>query len=192
VGRSGPSLSCVSTTGTGRSACCAGGVFLGTKHAVRAMRAGDRHGSVINTASVAGLSGGAGPLAYSAAKAAVINFTKAVSIELAEYRIRANAICPGGIATPLLAMGRSQAEVEDSLATAQPWPEAGRGEDIAGTALWLASDDARFVTGAAIVVDGGMTAAGPNFIARQASPFAGMVGVSRGNTGEEPFTIHQT
>ena len=166
------------------------GVFLGTKHATRAMQAGGSEGSIINTASVAGLSGGAGPLAYSAAKAAVINFTRAVSIELAAHRIRANAICPGGIATPLLSMGRSQDEMEASLSSAQPWPEAGKGEHIAALALFLASDEARFITGAAIIADGGMTAAGPNFIGRQAEGFDGIVGISRGNTGEDPFTIH--
>jgi NAD(P)-dependent dehydrogenase (short-subunit alcohol dehydrogenase family) len=168
------------------------GVFLGTKHAARAMQAAGLEGSIINTASVAGLSGGAGPLAYSAAKGAVINFTKAVSVELAPTHIRVNAICPGGIATPLVAMGRSMDEIEASLATIQPWPEAGQGAHIAGAALFLATDDSRFVTGAALVVDGGMTAAGPNFIGQMSSPLAGMVGVSRGNTGEEPFTIHST
>jgi len=168
------------------------GVFLGVKHAARAMQAAGRGGSIINTASVAGLSGGAGPLAYSSAKAAVVNMTRAVSLELAPYRIRVNAICPGAIVTPLLAMGRSLEDLARDVKDAQPWPEPGRGEHIAGAALWLAGEDSAFVTGAAIVVDGGMTASGPNVTARQgeASPLAGLVGVSRGNTGEEPFTIH--
>jgi NAD(P)-dependent dehydrogenase (short-subunit alcohol dehydrogenase family) len=168
------------------------GVFLGTKHAGRAMKEAGRGGSIINTASVAGLSGGAGPIAYSSAKAAVINFTRAASAELAAWMIRINAICPGAIATPLLAMGRSTDELQASLGNAQPWPGFGRADDIAHTALFLASDEARFVTGAAIVVDGGMTANGPNFIGRASSPLAGLVGVSRGNIGEEPFTIHPT
>jgi NAD(P)-dependent dehydrogenase (short-subunit alcohol dehydrogenase family) len=170
------------------------GVFLGIKHGARAMKASGHGGAIINTASVAGLSGGAGPLAYSAAKAAVINLTRAAAVQLAADRIRVNAICPGAIVTPLLAMGRTNEELEASLVGAQPWPETGQGEHIAGAALFLASDDARFVTGEALVVDGGMTAAGPNFTGRmreQGSPLAGLVGVSRGNTGQEPIVIRE-
>lgn len=168
------------------------GVFLGIKHGARAMQAGGQGGSIIDTASVAGLSGGAGPLAYSSAKAAVINLTRAAATELGAHRIRVNAICPGAIATPLLAMGGDVEALAANLTSMQPWPEAGRGEDIAGTALFLAGDDSRFVTGAALVVDGGMTAAGPGLAARRGaeSPLAGLVGVSRGSTGEERFTIH--
>lgn len=170
------------------------GVFLGVKHGARAMKAAGNGGSIINTASVAGLSGGAGPLAYSAAKAAVVNFTKAVSIELAADLIRVNAICPGAIATPLLALGGDVDELAESLTAVQPLPVAGRGEDIAATALFLASDDSAFVTGASLVVDGGLTAAGPGLFDRvgRESPLAGLTGVSRGSTGEEPFTVHDS
>jgi NAD(P)-dependent dehydrogenase (short-subunit alcohol dehydrogenase family) len=83
------------------------GVFLGVKHAARVMRAQGRGGSIINTASIAGLSGDAGPLAYSAGKAAVINLSMGAAVELAPDRIRVNAICPGFIATPLAALGGS-------------------------------------------------------------------------------------
>lgn len=167
------------------------GVFLGVKHGARAMKAAGNGGSIINTASVAGLSGGAGPLAYSAAKAAVVNFTKAVSIELAADLIRVNAICPGAIATPLLALGGDVDELAKTLTAVQPLPVAGRGEDIAATALFLASDDSAFVTGASLVVDGGLTAAGPGLHNRagRENPLAGLTGVSRGSTGEEPFTV---
>lgn len=80
------------------------GVFLGTKHAARAMQ--DRGGgSIINTSSVAGIDGGRGPQAYTAAKHAVVGLTKATALELAEHRIRVNAVCPGGINTPLLDFG---------------------------------------------------------------------------------------
>src|SRR4029453_2558198 len=75
------------------------GVFLGIKHGGLAMKATGLGGSIINTASVAGLSGGAGPAAYSAAKAAVINLTRVAAIELAPDAIRVNAICPGGLST---------------------------------------------------------------------------------------------
>src|SRR5688500_14902282 len=82
------------------------GPFLGIKHAARVMIEQGGGGSIINTASVAGLSGGSGPQAYSAAKAALVNLTMSTAVELAKHMIRVNAICPGGIATPLLSMGR--------------------------------------------------------------------------------------
>ena len=84
------------------------GVFLGMKHGARVMKAQGGGGCIINTASIAGLSGGDGPQAYSAAKAAVINLTRAVAVELAPQRIRVNAICPGGILTPLLHRGNPE------------------------------------------------------------------------------------
>jgi NAD(P)-dependent dehydrogenase (short-subunit alcohol dehydrogenase family) len=167
------------------------GVFLGIKHGARAMKATALGGSIINTASVAGLSGGAGPAAYSAAKAAVINLTRAAALELAEHRIRVNAICPGGILTPLLHRGNPE-QVKRRLESLQPWPEAGTGEHIAGAALFLASDDAMFVTGEALVVDGGLTAMGPALPRRMrpepddALAQFQFVGVDKGTTGEPP------
>lgn len=164
------------------------GVFLGVKHAARAMIAAGTHGSIINTASVAGLSGGAGPMAYSAAKAAVINLTRAASRELAAQRIRVNAICPGGILTPLLHRGNEGAMAE-ALCKLQPWPEHGTGQDIANAALFLASDEARFITGEALVVDGGLEAAGPSaqkpIGPSDGSMFAGLTGFDMGSTGRE-------
>jgi NAD(P)-dependent dehydrogenase (short-subunit alcohol dehydrogenase family) len=161
------------------------GVFLGMKHGARAMQAQGEGGSIVSTASVAGLSGGDGPQAYSAAKAAVINLTRAVAIELAPDRIRVNAICPGGINTPLLHRGSPEAMAQ-ILDRAQPWPEHGKPEDIAGAALYLASDDARFVTGAALVVDGGLMAVGGNAMRGSIGGAAAVrvVGVDRGSTGE--------
>ena len=167
------------------------GVFLGIKHGARAMKAQGQGGSIINTASVAGLSGGAGPVAYSAAKAAVINLSRSTAVQLAKDRIRVNAICPGGIVTPLVHRGDSEG-ARERMQSLQPWPEAGEGEDIAGAALFLASDDSRFVTGEALVVDGGLVAAGPDLIGRArergaTSPFAGLSGVDRGSTGLPPI-----
>jgi NAD(P)-dependent dehydrogenase (short-subunit alcohol dehydrogenase family) len=163
-------------------------VFLGIKHGARAMKAQGSGGTIISTASVAGLSGGDGPQAYSAAKAAVVNLTRAVAIELAPDRIRVNCICPGGINTPLLHRGSPEA-MGQLLDRAQPWPEHGRSEDIAAAALYLASDDARFVTGEALVVDGGLTCVGGNTMRSQAGATAiSVVGVDRGSTGE-PSTI---
>ena len=162
------------------------GVFLGIKHAARAMKRQGQGGAIVNTASIAGLSGGAGPLAYSAAKAAVVNLTRAAALQLAPDRIRVNAICPGGIITPLIDRGDPEAlaPLMDEL---QPWPQHGRGEDIAGAAVFLSSDDASFITGEALVVDGGLTAAGPEIwrrFGRAPEWEAGRSGVNRGNTGE--------
>ncbi|HEY9418364.1 MAG TPA: SDR family oxidoreductase [Pseudonocardia sp.] len=161
------------------------GVFLGTKYAVRAMAEHGDGGSIINTASIAGLSGGAGPAAYSAAKAAVINLSRSNAVELASSRIRVNAICPGIIMTPLLHQGREE-QTRALLPEIQPWPDYGRPENIAGAALFLAGDDSTFVTGQAIAVDGGMTAIGPDLAnrLRTAPGDAGLVGVNRGTTGE--------
>jgi len=162
------------------------GVFFGIKHGARVMKAQGTGGAIINTASVAGLSGGDGPQAYSAAKAAVINLTRAVAVELAPDKIRVNAICPGGILTPLLHRG-SPEFIEPLLQQMQPWPEPGLPDHIAGAALFLASDDARFVTGEALVVDGGLTAAGGNALRTlgQGQGFMLSVGVDRGTTGQE-------
>ncbi len=164
------------------------GVFFGIKHGARRMQAAGRGGSIINTASIAGLSGDGGPLVYSAAKAAVINLTQTAAVELARHRIRVNAICPGFIATPL-AEGDDPEGTRSLFAKAQPWPEYGSGEHIAGAALFLASDDAMFVTGEKLVVDGGLTAAGPELsrkFPRGSARYQRVSGITRGTTGEAP------
>ena len=164
------------------------GVFLGSKHATRVMQAQGRGGAIINTASVAGLSGDAGPTAYSAAKAAVINLTRGAAVELAPDRIRVNAICPGFIATPLAEQGRPES-TRAAFAKSQPWPDYGRGEHIAGAALFLASEDAEFVTGEALIVDGGLSAAGPELskkFSHISARESGKAGITRGSTGEPP------
>jgi len=162
------------------------GVFLGIKHAARIMRRQGQGGAIINTASIAALSGDGGPLVYSAAKAAVVNMTRSAAVELAGDRIRVNAICPGFIATPLAEAGRPE-QTRERFAAAQPWPDYGRGEHIAGAALFLASRDAEFVTGEALVVDGGLTAAGPELSKKfphTSGRHARKSGVTRGSTGE--------
>jgi NAD(P)-dependent dehydrogenase (short-subunit alcohol dehydrogenase family) len=141
------------------------GVFLGIKHAAPVMRAAGR-GSIISTASVAGLKTGESPHLYSVAKAAVIHLTRSVALELGEHGVRVNCICPGIIATPLAA-GRPNASDEslkrlaEGLARAQAMGRVGQPEDIARAALWLASDDSEWVTGHAQVVDGGAFAGRP-------------------------------
>ncbi|CAN0386046.1 unnamed protein product, partial [Phaeothamnion confervicola] len=163
-------------------------VFLGMKHGARIFQKQGWGGSIINTASIAGLSGDAGPLIYSAAKAAVISLTKGAAVELAADKIRVNAILPGLIFTPLAHGGKAE-KFEHIFATGQPWPEIGVGDHIAGAALFLATEDARFVTGESLVVDGGLTAAGPELSKRfkhNSGRGAGVVGVTRGTTGEAP------
>jgi NAD(P)-dependent dehydrogenase (short-subunit alcohol dehydrogenase family) len=134
-------------------------VFLGMKYAVPAMRKAGG-GSIISTASIAGLRGGAGPHAYSAAKAGVVNLTRSVALEVGKDRIRVNCICPGGINTPLISNNVPGGfEVASQfLKNIQPIPRAGLPEDIAAMAAFLASDDAEWITGTAMVVDGGFTA----------------------------------
>lgn len=136
-------------------------VFLGIKHSIPPMRRLGG-GSIISTASIAGLSGQAGPLVYSVAKAGVIHLTKCAAVELGKDRIRVNCICPGGINTPLLHkhIPGGEAVTRQFLTAIQPIPRAGSGDDIASAALYLASDDAQWVTGTAMVVDGGFVARG--------------------------------
>ncbi len=164
------------------------GVFLGIKHAARIMRSQGTGGSIINTASIAALSGDAGPLVYSAAKAAVVSMTKSAAVELAQDRIRVNAICPGFIATPLADGGKPE-KIREIFSRSQPWPEYGRGDHIAGAALFFASDDSIFVTGDALVVDGGLTAAGPELsrkMPRTSGRDSKVAGITKGSTGEKP------
>ncbi len=141
------------------------GVMLGMKHAAPIMVA-QKSGSIINTSSIAGVGTGYGPHIYSAAKAAVKHVSKTVAMELGPFNVRVNAICPGGIATPIFARGlglpsqmaeQSAEAVKKGLENWQPIPRAGLPRDIAEAALYLASDGASFVTGHALVVDGGAT-----------------------------------
>ena len=134
------------------------GVFLGVKHAARHMMA-HGGGSIINTASIAGVSSGVLPAAYSAAKSAVVSFTRNAAAELAEYRIRVNAVCPGIIFTQLMHNGREE-QAEAVVEEIQPWPDRGEPHHIASAVLYLASEDSAFVTGDAHVVDGGYLANG--------------------------------
>jgi NAD(P)-dependent dehydrogenase (short-subunit alcohol dehydrogenase family) len=139
-------------------------VFLGMKHAAPVMKA-QGSGSIISTASVAGLRAGFAPHLYSVAKSAVIHLTRTVALELGEHGIRVNAICPGFIATPLAA-GRPDADesqidqMRAAGAAAQVLGRVGEPVDIANMALFLASDESTWVTGQELVVDGGF-AAGP-------------------------------
>ncbi len=140
-------------------AVMARGVFLGIKHGGRAMRKSGRGGSIINTASIAALSGCGGPLAYSATKASVVNITMNAAVELAYLNIRVNAVCPGVIFTDLMHRGHD-VEAEQTVEKIQPLPFRGEPEHIASMVRFLASDESSFVTGTTQVVDGGYLANG--------------------------------
>jgi len=141
------------------------GPILGMKYAVPLMKQRGG-GSIINTASIAGLQAGWGPIAYSVAKCGVIHLSKVTAAELSADKIRVNAICPGLIATSIFgaSMGLPR-EVADQMAAQiqevapkfQPIPKAGVPTDIGEAALFLASDASAFITGTHIVVDGGIT-----------------------------------
>jgi NAD(P)-dependent dehydrogenase (short-subunit alcohol dehydrogenase family) len=137
-------------------------VFLGMKHAARVMKQ-QHSGVILSTTSIGGLQGGLGPHIYGAAKGAVIALTKNVAAELGAWSIRVNAIAPGKILTPMNAanvVGDPDAMDEAREAFQTRTPLRGRigvADDIAHAALWLASDDAGFVSGHTLVVDGGLT-----------------------------------
>jgi meso-butanediol dehydrogenase / (S,S)-butanediol dehydrogenase / diacetyl reductase len=132
-------------------------VFRAMKRAIPVMRA-HGGGAIVNTASISGLRADYGIVAYNAAKAGVINLTRVVAIEYARYGIRANCICPGAIDTPLLAPALAQPGFADQIKEAIPMGRLGQPEEMANVILFLASDLASFVTGAAFVADGGQTA----------------------------------
>jgi NAD(P)-dependent dehydrogenase (short-subunit alcohol dehydrogenase family) len=138
------------------------GVFLVSRAALAPMiRAGN--GSIVNTASIAGLVGTAGEAAYCASKGGVVLLTKQMALDVGPYGVRVNCVCPGAMAEP--ARDRRAALDEDGVvrrlarAALNPLGRAGRPEDVACAALFLASDESAFVTGTTLVVDGGFTAA---------------------------------
>ena len=142
-------------------------VYLGGKFAIPAML-NSGGGSIINTASISGLHGDGGAVAYAASKAAVINLTRAMSTDHAADGIRVNAICPGTIETPpVMRMMEDPVALEINM-RAHAIGRLGRPEEIASAALWLASDESSFVSGEAIVVDGGLRAQSP--LGRLADP----------------------
>ncbi len=140
-------------------------VALGIRYAAPLMAARGG-GAIVNTASIAALSTGAAPTAYSVAKAGVLHLTHLAAADLARHKIRVNAVCPGFITTNIFtsameidggARDQANAAIAGIAAAAQPVQRAGSPDDIAAAVAYLASDDASFVTGTHIVVDGGMT-----------------------------------
>jgi NAD(P)-dependent dehydrogenase (short-subunit alcohol dehydrogenase family) len=139
------------------------GPFLAVKYAAPVMDRGGG-GSIICTASVAGLRAGAGGAAYSASKAGVINLVQSAAQQLAGSGIRVNAICPGlietGMTRPIYDMARAAGQ-EQRLGELNPLRRGGEPEEIAQAALFLASDESSYVNGTALVVDGGLSSSHP-------------------------------
>ena len=142
------------------------GVFLGVKHAIPAMR-DSGNGSIINMSSVAGLKGAANLAAYNATKGGVRLFTKGVALECAQARwpIRVNSVHPGIIDTPIwtkvnpeMLDGGNAIDVEAMAQMGVPSGQLGQPRDIANGVLFLASDDASYITGTELVIDGGLSA----------------------------------
>ncbi len=155
--------------------------FLATKHALPIMIA-QGGGAIVNTASISGTGGDYGMSAYNAGKAAVINFTRSAAIENARFGVRMNCVCPGAIDTPAIQSmtGSGKAplphvslagkgelpkvsaeisqQIRERMMNAHPIGRLGLPIEIANTVLFLASDEASFITGAAYIVDGGLTA----------------------------------
>jgi NAD(P)-dependent dehydrogenase (short-subunit alcohol dehydrogenase family) len=140
------------------------GVFLCTKHAGRVM-AQSGHGSIVNIASIKAFGGSPATGHYGAAKAGVVSLTKTAALELRASGVRANAICPGWIETDMVMERRSELEgvlgVDFAQVIGQLQGRLGKPEEIAGLAVFLASDRSAFSSGTAYMVDGGATAALP-------------------------------
>ena len=139
------------------------GPFLAIKHAAPHIKARGG-GSIVCTASVAGLRSGAGPAAYSASKAGVINLVKVAAQQLSGSNVRVNAICPGLIETGMTRIVYDHARakgVEEKIGHLNPTRRGGAPDEIAAAALFLASDEASYVNGEALVVDGGLASSHP-------------------------------
>lgn len=135
-------------------------VFYGLKHQIPALRASGG-GSIVNNASNTGVTGLAGMAAYSAAKHGVVGLTRSAALEAAAAGIRVNALVTGGVDTPLLRgnLGPTPEESLRAAAAMHPIGRIGRPEEIAAFTAFLLSDEAGFITGAALAIDGGITAA---------------------------------
>lgn len=133
------------------------GVFYGCRAAIPHMQR-QGGGAIVNIASVAGIAGYSRMAAYGAAKAGVINLTRAIAIDHAAEGIRANTICPGVVETEMTTMMRATDEIRAKAMVGIPMARASQPAEIAAVAAFLASDDASYMTGCVVPVDGGITA----------------------------------
>jgi NAD(P)-dependent dehydrogenase (short-subunit alcohol dehydrogenase family) len=134
------------------------GIWLCMKYEIAEMLKQGK-GALVNCASVAGLIGFAGLPAYVASKHGIIGLTKTSALECAKLGIRVNAVCPGAIATPMIdRLTGKQKEVEAQFAALEPIGRLGQPDEVANAVIWLCSDEASFVTGNAMTVDGGWVA----------------------------------
>jgi NAD(P)-dependent dehydrogenase (short-subunit alcohol dehydrogenase family) len=134
-------------------------VFLGCNAAIRQMRGQENGGSIVNISSIAGITGAPGAAAYCASKGGSRLFTKAVALENAALGIRVNSVHPGVIWTEMQAEAASSSPgLQEAMTEAIPMKRMGHPDDIAGMILFLASDEAGYITGGEYVVDGGLTA----------------------------------
>lgn len=133
------------------------GTFLGMKHVVPTMM-GQESGSIINISSISGLTGGGGANPYTASKGAIRMLTKAAAIDYAKYNIRVNSVHPGVIITPMTEEMFKDEQMSNWAHSVTPLPELGKPEDVAYGVLYLATDEAKFVTGIELPIEGGYTA----------------------------------
>lgn len=131
------------------------GVMYGTKAAIPHLK--ETEGSVINMASIYGLTGANGSTAYNAAKGGVVNFTRSVADDVAKYNVRVNSICPGFVETPMTDEDLEDEEFNQYVTNMTPLGRVAQPEEIAGVAVFLASDEASYITGVNLPVDGGWT-----------------------------------
>jgi NAD(P)-dependent dehydrogenase (short-subunit alcohol dehydrogenase family) len=129
------------------------GIFLCAKHAIPYMRSSG--GSIINMSSITGVVGARNRSAYATSKGAIVSLTKNMALDYAHFQIRVNCVCPGFVRTPLIEKLVADPEKENRLVGMHPLGRLGTAEDIANAVLFLASDNAAWITGQALAVDGG-------------------------------------
>lgn len=131
------------------------GVVYGCKAATPQLK--ETEGCIINTASIYGLVGDVGATAYNAAKGGVVNLTRSVASDLAEYNVRVNSVCPGFVRTPMTEEALEDEEFQQHVLGETPLGRVAEPEEIAGPAVFLASEEASYITGVNLPVDGGWT-----------------------------------